>query len=52
MPLVIQITKSIKMKVLQYHLVKAQECQQKHIMQLDEFQDIGVKLYVKVVYAL
>ena len=48
----VQITQATELKDLQQCAARAQEHQQKHCEQLDEFQDLGVQLAIKVVATL
>ena len=52
MPLMVQIMRAEELKDLQQRVTQAQEHQQKCHTQLDEFQEIGGKLAVKVVSTL
>ena len=47
-----QITKVVELKDLQQRVTKERERKQRHSAQLDEFQEIGAQLSVKVVFAL
>ena len=52
MPPILHITRSAKLKELQKRVRKVRERQQRRSEQLDQFQDIGAQLSVKVVFAL
>ena len=43
-PQMVQVKRYEELKELQQRVGKAQECQQKHTKQLDEFQDIDAQL--------
>ena len=52
MPLVVQVTKAMKLKEQQQGVTKEREIQQRHTKQLEKFQDIGVHLLLKLVTTL